>query len=705
MPDLRVPLTAALLFTSHLIAHGGGYIPPPPPPGGQYRGPGDVVPNGGSGPGGSGPATPGPSGPSTPGPGKGGGGGSGGKAAAPAVTGGPSGPSGPTVAPAATPGARGPTTGGGMPLEEDYDSWDYWWEFNKDRFLRLRDEVHSGVQTGSDDFYLGSTRRAEARDVLRPNVDQVVSEVLPALRRAIDETTHRDIASACLVAMAKVARDHAEFSLLEQVRPQLRAGDQEVRETAALALGIGARGDAATMALLEGLALDTPVGRAARDGTVDERTRAFATYGLGLAVQRRPDDALAARVLDVCKQLLSKPESCGRDTRIAAVHAIGLLAPQRRSHAGEKLLDEAVAVLDAYLLRDLGPGEEYVQAHCPTAMAKLVGSQDLRSERCRERFLGVLRAHERSNRRGNPIMQSCALALGRMLPRLDPGTKVADDAGARALLLEVSREHPDRLTRNFALVALAQAGGGMVHETLLEEFERSKNVQRRAWCALALGLLVHGDRAAATHDVSAGAAPALVSSRLFAALREAKEPGLVGALGLALGLCGATEAATELQLRMREGVAKEKMAGYLCIGLALMGERRAIDDIRQVASMSARRPELLIQTAVALGRLGDKALVPDLLEWMTGSEVNVARLAAIATALARIGDSRSIAPLVRMLHDKSLGTLPRAFAAVALGGVCDGRDLPWNTPIAADVNYRATVPTLSDQSTGILDIL
>jgi hypothetical protein len=58
-----------------------------------------------------------------------------------------------------------------------------------------------------------------------------------------------------------------------------------------------------------------------------------------------------------------------------------------------------------------------------------------------------------------------------------------------------------------------------------------------------------------------------------------------------------------------------------------------------------------------------------------------------------------------MLHDAEAGALARAFAAAALGGISDWRRLPWNTPIGADINYRASVETLTNQQTGILDIL
>jgi len=116
--------------------------------GGQYRGPGDVVPpnpGGGRTPGPTGPTTPGPAGPSTPGP------------AGPSTPGpaGPAtgGPGGPTGGP-----AGGPTTGG-VEIGDDLTRWEFWWEFNKDPFINLKEAVHSTeITTNSDEFYMGAGR-------------------------------------------------------------------------------------------------------------------------------------------------------------------------------------------------------------------------------------------------------------------------------------------------------------------------------------------------------------------------------------------------------------------------------------------------------------------------------------------------------------------------------------------------------------------
>ena len=78
---------------------------------------------------------------------------------------------------------------------------------------------------------------------------------------------------------------------------------------------------------------------------------------------------------------------------------------------------------------------------------------------------------------------------------------------------------------------------------------------------------------------------------------------------------------------------------------------------------------------------------------------------SIASALGFIGDVRSVEPLIEMLGDRDLTATARAFAAAALGNVCDPEPLPWSTPFALDVNYRALTSTLLGGARGVLEIL
>lgn len=667
--------------------------------GGQYRGPGDVVPpspGGGRGSGGpsgpttggpAGPGAPAPSGPSTPG------------SSGPS-TGGPSGPSG---------GGGGGTTGGrGGTVGDDLTRWEFWWEFNKDPFIRLRDAIHEGgPQTGSDDFYLGGTKRSEARDSLRPTQEQIMGEVLPALKKAIDSTEQRDINSSCMVAMAKIGKDHQDFKLLDVFKPRMRKPDQEVRETAALALGIAATGLEEDVRLLLGLALDKDAGREASGGrAVDDRTRSFATYGLGLTAYQTTNIELKARIFEACKQLLEDKNIVNRNQKVAAIQAISLLNLGGSSDAEKTLMADALKCLDAYYALNLGVGEQLIQAHVPTSVAKLIGRNHEKSEHYKAVYAAELAEKGPVKRTNINIAQSCVLALGQLVrPYDEKDEKKNPDAKYCQQLLTTYHEHKDMQTRFFSILALGQIGGELNRTTLLKEFDKGTKTQEKPWCALGLGVYSFFKYEAAKKANNPSEPDQMIGETLFEELKRAKEPGLQSALAIALGLNQYKDAADTMRSLLLANEAKEEMAGYLCIGLALMNDSRSKEDIGTVVSRSARRPGLLQQAAVALGKLGDKGVADRLQAMMTEGEPNLAKLSAIASALGFIGDQRTIAPLKKMLFDDKLGDLSRAFAAVALGGVADREPLPWNSKVGENVNYRASVETLTNQSTGILDIL
>ncbi|MFY9344546.1 MAG: HEAT repeat domain-containing protein, partial [Planctomycetota bacterium] len=616
--------------------------------------------------------------------------------------GGPSGPS----------GGRGPTTGArGAQIDDDLTTWNYWWEFNKDPFIRLKDAVQQGgPQTGSDDFYLGGTRRNDAKDLLKPSSEQILGEVLPALKKAIDSTDQRDITSSCMVAMAKIGTNHPEFNLIDVFKPRLKRNDQEVRETAALALGISALGDADSVDLLVGLALDKDKGRAESGGSVDDRTRSFATYGLGLTAFKTTNVEIKRQAFAAMKELLADDRVANRNPKVAAIQGMSLLNIGAGSDAEKTLLAEVVDALRVYYLKSLGSGEQLIQAHCPTAIAKLIGRDHEKSEFFKDLFAADLQ-DKQEKQFSNPkrssiyIPQSCAMALGLMVrPHDDKDEKKCPDAKYSKLLLDTWHDHKDTQTRNFALLSLGLIGGTQNRETLLDQFDKASKDQQKPWCAMALGVYTffknHANSKAGINE-----ADSLIQDTLTKAMKDSRTPSLTGALAIALGLSKTTDAADEMRRRMLDNVAKEEMAGYLCIGLALMNDTKSIEDIRNVVKQSVRRFDLLQQAAVALGKLGDKRVAEDLQALMTEGEPNFAKLSAIASALGFIGDSRTIAPLKKMLFDDKLGYLSRAFAAVALGGVADKEPLPWNSKIGVNTNYRASVETLTNKQTGILDIL
>ncbi len=706
-PSLAV--LACLSLTATALAHGGGYRPPPPPGGPPpapvlpgYGGPGDVTGPTTGGPGGpSGPSRPAPAGPASPttggsSPAGGNGGGSPARLPGPA-TGGPAGPAHNPPGPGAAPAPAGPATGPrGVILEEDRTTWEIWWELHRDGYLRLKDHVWQGTaQTGSDEFYLGPTRRVVARDAVRPTAADVQQQVLPALKAALDTTSHRDIVTACLMAMAKPGQDHADFRLVADVMaPRLIGNDQEIRETAALAIGLTGQATAAHLDLLAGLARDTAAGRtAAGQAEVSDRTRAFACYGLGLLASGSDRLHTRHRAATSLLALVQDRRLASRNVRVAAIVALGMLQPEKAEGAGaDALRDLVVDSLLDYFDQDLGPGDEFMQSHCPPAVARLTGRDGPRADALRARFTRELARTER--RRGAPITQSLALALGMLGRPVDDDT--APDFAVSDVLLRTWHAHPDAQTRYFAVVALGQIGGAWNRTALLRDLDRAGKALELPWLGLALG--VHAWQRRQDGHVDQAAADALL-----AAMQQVRAPGTQAALALAVGLTGHRPAGDTLRGLLAE-TREDWLAGHLCIGLALLGDPKAQDSLRDVLDRSLRRPELLRQAAIGLSVLGDRRVAGDLIERL-GAEANLARLAAIAGALGHIGDRRTIGRLIEVLGDTGHTALARAFAAAALGGIVDRHALPWQTAIRGHVNYRSAPETLWDGEAGVLDIL
>ncbi len=276
-----------------------------PAHGGQYVGPPDVVPppTGGGGSTGrpAGPTTGQPAGPKAPAP------------SGPMTPGGAPGTTGGRPAPGASP-QPGQTGRGGYELTTDLTQWDIWWEMNKNPYLRLREAVLTGsVQTGDDNWWLGHGRRDGAQDLLKPTQEQIQDEILPALKKAMDSTSQRDITSSCMVAMAKIGQNHSTFRLVDVFAPRLRENDQEVRETAALALGIAGIAEQDEMDLLLGLANDDDAGQRASGPAVARSTTVLGpsrSTAWGWSATTRPTRRSSARPTPRCTE-------CSRTTTSA----------------------------------------------------------------------------------------------------------------------------------------------------------------------------------------------------------------------------------------------------------------------------------------------------------------------------------------------------------------------------------------------------
>ena len=684
-----------------LLAAGSGLALPSPlhAHGGQYRGPGDTVPPGGTGssPGGAAPGIAGPTGP----------GGTSPTTGAPGVRG----PGGPGNSP-----SQGGLTGGNDP-GLDLSQWSFWWEFNKEPFLDLRQYLHApGSVTGSDAWFLGNGERSQGRDSLRPSESQIRETVVPALLAALEHETNNDVVTGCLIALAKIGDPPGESGaspIGATIARYLADANQEISETAAIALGI--LGNPGEIESLVGVLEDRESGRRLLGRhEVPLRTRAFSAYALGLLGSRCVREEDRRTIVAALRQSLEAGDQRARDLPVACVIALGMtpLAELEAPPGSAPELGRSAQVehLLAFLADSSQPA--LVRAHAPTALARLLTGElppDLH-EALRTRIASAL-LESLSPRSKDPveIVQSVALALGLL------GTNDLESPLDRSILEALTglARNGEAQSRSFALISLARVGartaanssdpeGGLdlVTKTLLHSLAEGKG-QVPSWAGLACGVL-------ARELASSRQAPsriAALQNAVRGALAEERSTERVAALAIAAGIMRDQEAAPELLKRLAS-LRDDGARGYVALSLGLMNAREALDEIQTVVGEARFRPELLKQASIALGLLGDKNAVSVLSDLLRSAK-GLATQASVSSALGIIGDRRSVEPLVALLRNPDLTPSARGFAAAALGIVADRAHLPWNSSISRDLNYRASTSTLTDtgSGTGILDLL
>lgn len=570
-------------------------------------------------------------------------------------------------------------------------TWQTWWEFNKEPYLKSRIKGITLPVTGSDDFYLGQRRGTQLTDVLQATKKDRQERIVPALVKLLEQDRNRDIQSASVIALGKVGIDGVGIQLEKVISERISRDDQEVRESAVLALGI--IGSRETFPILADILID---GKAARKlaerEKVRKRTRAYAAYGLGLLARRVGDPALSQQVHDLLWQTLQDKTIKDRDLRTAIVNGLGVMRSDTMRSSDKRLAWQAVEELLDWFSQDLGATDESVQAHAAVAIGRLLGRGDSSlHRRCKEVFAKTLNAKKR---RGNSVLQSSAIALGMLTM---PEEANSNEAAYNEALRYNWQKGVDQTARQLSVVSLGRIGGKANKEWLAKAYTRGNKSSERPWLALSLGLLTEPAAAKGKPDE-------LIGDMLLEDLLSASTDDSRSALAIAVGLNGHPEAAPKMLRMLRDHEGDSRTAGYLCIGLGLLRDDGATQMLTEVMLRSTRRPFLLQQAAVGLGCLGDRHANDRLLQLIQETD-SVAVLAAIASAISRIGDRRAISTLIKLSEDRSMSKLARAFVAAALGGVGDKDELPWNVPLSVDTNYATGMDTLTNGSTGVLDIL
>ncbi|MEO0651718.1 MAG: HEAT repeat domain-containing protein, partial [Planctomycetota bacterium] len=571
--------------------------------------------------------------------------------------------------------------------------------------------------SGSSDFFVGVGTGA-SRDTRMPADRTVRLEIVPALLETLAEESNPDLITAALVALAKVGEAPGDDVHQRTIARYLSHPSQEVRQTAAVSLGILASDSA--LDLLEALVRNSEAGRAAVAATqVDARTQAFAAYGLGLLGARTQSEDTRRRIARiVVEELPHARRMAQQDLAIALVVSLGLTPLVVLDDSEPRTDPEPLALSDPTLTRQgqvrfllaqlADPGLNFLlRAQLPTAIARLLpglGDQSRARAEAVAALLALLDPRSKERHAASEIRWGAVVALGEI------GDCDGDpaDRAIRAALLE-DAPYLQRQGRFFALISMAKiaarpgsgeqanAGRDPLVEALVAQLAQGTGGANH-WGALALGVFGRAVQ-------QSGATPsAKVGELLAKELEAAKSVEDVAPFAIANGLFAGPQARALLSSKLTS-VEDPKARGYVCLGLGLLGDVASADAVEGVLEGATYLPFLLRQSALALGLLGDYSSIDTLIR-MLDSARSLPTQSAITAALGRIGDRRAIRSLIGAVEDPTRTGLARGFAAAALGIVGDKELLPWNTKLAIGVNYRATLPTLSDvDGRGVLNLL
>ncbi|MEN8148893.1 MAG: HEAT repeat domain-containing protein [Planctomycetota bacterium] len=409
---------------------------------------------------------------------------------------------------------------------EGVSRWEFWWEMNRDRFLRRAAGRNEAALTGPGTFFAVSDRGPEWI-----GESDIRLRVVRALLSRLDSRDPEERARAA-IALGKT-RVSAAFGPLKEM---LDDGTRSDRRAAALALGLlGEPVAAAELARFAG-----------RPG-VAPSDRAHAVLGLGL---------------------LGAPEG---------VPVLEKLLKESLSHRGRGITDFQAATATALGL--LG------QKSSADLLARVAGSRrgvdsDVRAAALvalgRINADGVVKVLARGLEDGAAdVRRAAAGALG-----------VTGRADARAHLLKAYREDPDVSVRSLAGMSMARIGGPNVGNALLGGLHRTNPRALRGFSALALGVL--GDRRfapklrglATAKDEKSLAGAAAVGLGILGdagavpylrrvARDESKDPDLRGYATLALAMLG--DRSTLRLLPARLGASNDadlRRSAALSLGLA-----------------------------------------------------------------------------------------------------------------------------------------
>jgi HEAT repeat protein len=502
---------------------------------------------------------------------------------------------------------------------EDGD-WRRWWEQNADRFLAPRIARRLGLANRFDPA-IAPFDDAALRRLRR--------EVEPRLIVALRDPSPA-VCAAALLALGRIGGPERD-DLAERLREHLtgeapRRDIPEIREAAALALGYLGRPES-VRDLLE-IYGDDPHERTGGKGA-PARLRIYAALAVGMIGARSPS-AVDRSVVERLLRDAGSPAVVA-EVRAAAVAAVGLA---RIPDAAERLHE---------IIRSAGT-EESVRAEAAYALGRL---GDPAAVPLLERL-----AREHGSAR---VRRAAASGLGLLVD--------ADHERALRVLVDVAEEDADRLVRQAAIMALAEAGGDPARETLLRRARLGAGPDRLD-AVLALGLsarLRHLERSATGDFLAALAGSARAENERAVFL-------------LALGLA---DHAASRDLLLREALAGGggDVRGYAALAWGLLTEAATPEDLDRLrgALRSETSPEVVRRSAVALVQRGDPHAEAALIGVAESFARNGPAFTGAACGLGLAGDFAAAQVLGKTAVGEA-GDDVRAAAVAALGLLADKDD-------------------------------
>ena len=646
--------------------------------GGQYRGPAGEVPPDSRQPedppppeSGGGTPTPPDGGGGTPTPPDGGGGGT----PTPPDGGGtpsPDGGGGGTVPQPPQGGGGGTKTPGKMPAKKgpSYESWLFWWNYNKDEIINLKKNLRSGFANSSSGIGVmggtdGAENASEFQNVTAKKIEQVVVPLLEQYAR--DTKCNFDIQASGVIGLAKVGRKDAIPLLMEIGRNGQGQYHNVVEETACLALGIMQdRSPQVRQYLLE----------RASDQTAKARTRSFAMFALGLLGEPDAASGAYADAFQALKSIAARTNEASRDVTCSAFVAIGLLGDRAAVPELLQWLNEEKVGQNK--LPDL-------QLSFVAAALGKIGQPGLSGPASRE-VVDALR--EQLKKKNRMTRYSSVIALGQVAPQADEKIQKECVSMLTDVIKSDGKATSDSQTVNFALASLGRIAGAasapqsvrdQAIKTIGNSFQDGKT-QTKSFAALALGV--------AGMNMNPAVKGPLAEEIRNHLVKASGDVDTRGAYVVALGLLKDIQSAKILQDLLQQQGLDSQLRGISALALGLMGDKGAIEPIRKVLKEKSDQ-KLRVDAAVALGLLQDTEAVKTLIEILQEPKSSQFVLGSVAQALGQIGDDRAVDPLATILKDEQYPDLTRALAAVALGQIGDKTDVPVLARLSKDVNYRA----------------